>query len=32
MPLTPRLQVCNLRTSAALLGQNAAMKILIVED
>ena len=30
--LTPGLQVCNLRTSEALLMQNAAMKILIVED
>jgi two-component system copper resistance phosphate regulon response regulator CusR len=32
VPLTARLQVCNLRTSRRRLGQNAAMKILIVED
>jgi two-component system copper resistance phosphate regulon response regulator CusR len=32
MPLTAKLQICNLRTSRCRLGQNAAMKILIVED
>jgi two-component system, OmpR family, copper resistance phosphate regulon response regulator CusR len=30
--LTARLQVCNLRKNILRLGQNAAMKILIVED
>jgi two-component system copper resistance phosphate regulon response regulator CusR len=31
-PLTAGLQVCNLRAKDLTLGQNAAMKILIVED